>query len=420
MDMYTITFLALTENIRFHVPSTEDEGLDAPTQELIQIFSAPKETQKITTVRALQQNTPTVRAKIESFVTKYKKAHPKLNELTSFFNRLKNDEYFLFLPCRDFDALEKLKLYDFLKAKQTGENFENYHKQTLERFQKLLNSYTISVLGTSRLNIGEFERTKRRCRFCNHSHPKTTFVNKAHAIPEALGNKKLILFEECDNCNKEFGKSIEPHIIEYFSFFRTWFGVFGKGGVKDFEGKNFNLMSHEEMKNLEIFSDEIKQINPNNPFNLTLPGKFPVIPQNIYKALCKFFISVISSDQLEYFQGTIEWIRENKPLNKLPKVALAFNKNLILQPVISVYFRKDKSEHLPYAVGEFSFTSITLVFIIPLSNQDKKDFTDEVDYTYFWDIFHHYQKSIKWSFNNFSNETPNPLIFDFKFTGWGT
>ncbi|WP_017732243.1 HNH endonuclease [Nafulsella turpanensis] len=421
MEEHTITFLALTDNIIYKVPVTDDGELDAPTQELIQYFSVPnEENQEITTIKILQQNTQVVRSKINEIVEKHKNGNPVLKSLPSFFRKLKSDEFFFFIPLREFNELEKLMLYDILKSKKTGENFEDYHKQTLKRFQNFLNNYTLSIFGSSRLKIGEFKRTKRRCRFCNNSRSNTTFENKAHAIPEGLGNKKLILFEECDDCNKEFSKSIEPHIIEYLSFFRTWFDVMGKGGVKPFSGKNFNMGSHEENKILEIFTNELEQIDPTKPFNLTFPGKYPVIPQNIYKALCKFFISVISSDQLEYFQETIKWIRGKKQIKKLPKVALAFNKNPIIQPEIRVSFRRDKNENLPHAVGEFCFTSISLVFIIPLSSQDKKDFTDEVDFDYFWSFFHHYEESVKWSFKNFSNETPNPLNFDFNFTGWAT
>ena len=53
--------------------------------------------------------------------------------------------------------------------------------------------------GDNRLNIGEFKKSKRVCRFCGRSMPKITFMQKAHAISESLGNKGLICREECDD-----------------------------------------------------------------------------------------------------------------------------------------------------------------------------------------------------------------------------
>ncbi|MFA5251657.1 MAG: hypothetical protein WC454_03620, partial [Phycisphaerae bacterium] len=34
---------------------------------------------------------------------------------------------------------------------------------------------------------------ERKCRFCGKSEPAVSFKNRAHAIPECLGNKSLIL-----------------------------------------------------------------------------------------------------------------------------------------------------------------------------------------------------------------------------------
>ena len=43
------------------------------------------------------------------------------------------------------------------------------------------------------------------CRFCNRSEPEVTFNDVAHAIPESLGNKYVILVNETDrNCHFGF------------------------------------------------------------------------------------------------------------------------------------------------------------------------------------------------------------------------
>lgn len=63
---------------------------------------------------------------------------------------------------------------------------------------------------------------------------------KSHAISEALGNKRIISIEECDDCNNKFSMSIEPDIVKYFSLHRNYWSIKGKGGVKILEGTIFH------------------------------------------------------------------------------------------------------------------------------------------------------------------------------------
>lgn len=78
--------------------------------------------------------------------------------------------------------------------------------------------------------------------------PEVTYSQKAHAISEALGNKTVILFDECDNCNEKFSKSLEPQIVEYLSLFRTMFGVKGKRGDTKYKGYNFSISKTKDVK----------------------------------------------------------------------------------------------------------------------------------------------------------------------------
>lgn len=50
------------------------------------------------------------------------------------------------------------------------------------------------------------------CRFCGKSTPEVKFQNDAHAIPQLLGNRKLILVDECDACNSFFAAKLEDHL----------------------------------------------------------------------------------------------------------------------------------------------------------------------------------------------------------------
>lgn len=54
----------------------------------------------------------------------------------------------------------------------------------------------------------------RRCRFCGRDATQTTFRNEAHLIPAFLGNRYLLFYNECDNCNK-IVSTFETHFSAY-------------------------------------------------------------------------------------------------------------------------------------------------------------------------------------------------------------
>ena len=140
------------------------------------------------------------------------------------------------------------------------------------------------------------------------------------------------------------------------------------------------------------------------PLNLKLETYFEFAPQSLYKALCKFALSVLNSENMQYFKDTIDWLHGNKQETNLPKIAILeslpfFDKH----PQIVIYTRKTDNDNLPFAVGEFRFAHLVFVFILPLSNKDKKKFTLQADYDLFWNFFKHYNKQTGWKFVDFSN-----------------
>src|SRR5262245_11688973 len=81
----------------------------------------------------------------------------------------------------------------------------------------------------------------RKCRFCDQLEPQTTFDTLAHAIPEAMGNKSLFSYYECDICNNAFGRGIESDFGEWSKPIRAMTRIKGKSGVpklaKDGKGR---------------------------------------------------------------------------------------------------------------------------------------------------------------------------------------
>src|SRR5882724_8394208 len=67
---------------------------------------------------------------------------------------------------------------------------------------------------------------KGRCRYCGETNI-ARFRMKAHAFPEALGNKWIMSRDECDACNRIFSK-YDDAIARAVSPFLTLGGVKGK------------------------------------------------------------------------------------------------------------------------------------------------------------------------------------------------
>ena len=86
----------------------------------------------------------------------------------------------------------------------------------------------------------------------------------AHAISECVGNKKLINFCECYECNHLFGEIAENHLGKFIMPYRIINEVYGKGAyknvVKDMpveKNLSYGTYRFEQKKNDSIFPSEI-------------------------------------------------------------------------------------------------------------------------------------------------------------------
>lgn len=134
-------------------------------------------------------------------------------------------------------------------AIERGEDFEKIAKEMDTIFGKLMNSYEMFVFDeNTRQSIGERDKSKRVCRYCNKSKPEVSFKKVAHSISKALGNKKIITNDECDTCNEKFGKGIENDLILYLSLFRNFSALKGKKVSLNLKEKILKLLIMRELK----------------------------------------------------------------------------------------------------------------------------------------------------------------------------
>lgn len=414
MFEYRVSFLSLSQNLIFDFKSRVKENTQEFVVDIMKIYEYINSNNQLA-VNSLQVNTDKIKIEINALVTKYRSKVPEINGINSFFKSLSENEKYLFLPGKKFNSLDTFKLRNFLKANIEGKSIKQIEKENLEFFGQSIKKYSISGFGDQNRKIGQPIKQKRKCRFCQKSMPEVTFSQKAHAISEALGNKTVVLFDECDRCNDKFSKSIEPQIVEYLSLFRTMFGVKGKRGDTKYKGQNFSISKTKDV--LIELKDVERPLENVFPYVIPLKSDKKVVLLDIYKCLCKYFLSVIEDKELVKFKQTIRWINGEIEKKNLPLISESITYNRAsLQPRLTVYLRKRKSRNFPFAVCEFQFTVKKFVFIIPFSNQDEKDFTNSTDYKRFWNAFKHYKNAGTWLQTDFSSKTPKTFEINLSTT----
>lgn len=242
-----------------------------------------------------------------------------------------------------------------------------------KRLQLFDEHYTIlfsSLDIESKVYIGE--KTNRVCRFCNRDETKTTFKTIAHAIPESIGNKKIILHEECDDCNKFFSENIEVHFDKLTKPLRNIGQVKGKRNVPSYKTKD--KLSRIDVKNgfkiQERLDSRITTLDEENNLVILKYEIEPYIPQAVYKTFVKMALSVMPSDELANFKEALQWIQEPdhtktfmKPLKALRTFIPGLNKHP--EPVVFLLKRKTETNKYPYSIFVVAFGNIIYQIVVP-------------------------------------------------------
>ena len=423
MQLFELQFYSLS-GVNFTWQVKYEDGQEQVIFDFFEIleFKIHEETRTIELL-STQKYTTELKTKLKVFVDKYKNQQPSIQRFISIFQRLELDEYFFVIPPIDLNTQKKY-LLEVELMKLNGSYNEEYMAKSIELFQDILNSYEVISfdLNKSKIKIGKGRKSERICRFCQGSQPDVSFKNEAHAVSEALGNKKLILNEECDACNSFFDQQIERDFIAYHDFARTIYGIKNKeNSIPKMSGANFRLYKDEE-KNLTIavlnkkvgFNE--RETETNELEGLTLCTNDKIRLQNIYKTLCKYALSVVDDKYLKNFEETIKWIKGEREIAHLPKVAQLHSYHFFAkQPEITVFVRNNNDRRFPYMVCEFRIALFLYIFIVPLSKEDDRMFLKEIEYDDFLNCFKHINKLDEFSFSDLSDDQARKININIKF-----
>lgn len=373
----------------------------------------------------IQQYTEETKSKLETFINTYKEANPRIKAMEQKVKRLKIGEYICILESNmQINTEQTIDIYNELGRLNEGK---------VELNVPLFKEYNMHPYGEKpHTNIGHQSKSLRVCRWCGgttESNNATTFNKKAHAIAEALGNKNLVLLDECDVCNENFGKTIEQSIIALFSFFNTFWGVIGKNGVPKIKHyseqtneageviKDITEVEYSANRQLSIsLSEQYFTMKDGKPVGVKIKVAENYIEQDVYKSLCKYALSLVEQeDILPNFSEIIEWIKGKKDIDKLPIVKTLFTYAFFPQhPKIHLYIRKTDNEVLPFMFAEFQYKNFVLIYIVPRNQKEAEKFLNTDNFSKFWETTF-YSETVGWIDWDFSDKIPRKLYYDLKF-----
>ena len=342
--------------------------------------------------------------------------------MKSVFDGIPEDSRFLVVPNKIDDTIVLYHLRQEVDKLNGITGIHSNLDKTKYEIASLYYTQNFSGNTKRRHYIGEPNKSNRVCRFCGKQIPIVSFKNTSHAISESLGNKSIICREECDICNERFSRTIEPDIADMLSFLLTIHSIHGKNGVRTTVGENFKISLDESTKDDSSVGTIKIQLNQDLPTNIEdffkeqlqlNTSSLKYIPQNVYKCLCKYVVSVINKQYLPDFKGTIDWINSTTKYNKLPFVAIGNAKVKINAPYLIVSVRKTNNYRYPYCFALFAIANIAFAFIVPYTSNDKYRFITSGKYCAFQELIRSWYKGFDWSFNKLSSskQTYSPIDF---------
>lgn len=306
--------------------------------------------------------------KLHTVSGELKAADPRSYGLIIFLEKIKINEKFLLTSGN-------------INADRSFNNYVNIQKIVYEinniqypiDVGKVGNIYNVYCWGDKKAFIGEGNRQKRVCRFCNEKLPTVTFKDHAHAISESLGNKLLFCNEECDNCNHKRFSEIEQEFINAHLILYSLFRKKGKQGILNVSGENINIDNKNTSGSIEIKHetdlDTLKNIESHN-FKIKEPS-LKYSPQNLYKCLCKFAVSIIDKEHLKRLSETIRWLGSDCTKSKLPTIWVRLCE-MHDQPLIGIFVKKETADStLPEFVIILNILNIQYLYVLPFVDDNE-------------------------------------------------
>lgn len=251
---------------------------------------------------------------------------------------------------------------------------------------------------TEKIFNGNPDATKR-CRFCGKTLDSSHYTKEAHAISVSLGNTKFFCADECDNCNAWFGRYLESDMVNFFQIFLSLYRVSKRNGDdRVISGRNFDMTmsdKNEFLPDLPLLKIHMRDwkdgelpiiIENGYKTELDLTNK-TFVPQNVYKALCKYALSLMPHSVTTRFQPTIDWIKGNKIATELPTLKMAFIDRDGNDPLIKLHFRESDENTLPFCFVTMIVANCHILYTLPFCMENGEEINTKEQFKRFTETY---------------------------------
>lgn len=221
----------------------------------------------------------------------------------------------------------------------------------------------------------------RLCRFCGKGTPEVSFKKTAHAVPEFLGNRRIISLNECDECNHFLASQYEDHLGRWSIIDRAIFRIQNKSKkpkYKDFDNL-IRIESDEHNLKIKVIDSELTHelIKAGEPYkfkkNIEITSQH-YIPIRAAMTLIKMACSICPIPELSQCQAAINWLMnpEQSRVSKYP-VLKTFTPGDINNTKSEIILLKRKvKEPVPYLLCVVQYINFRLQTFIPFCPEDSE------------------------------------------------
>lgn len=253
------------------------------------------------------------------------------------------------------------------------------NEKYFESVYNLIGYYNLPQGNLKKLFIGK--KSPKLCRYCKRNQEETSFKTCSHAIPEFLGNKTLISYDECDQCNAHFAKHVEQHLTNYLGAYRTLVGIKGKKSIPKYKSKDKKFEMYASKEDSSIVCDESKGEHldwdePTKTMKISTIRQ-PYVPAAVYKCFVKMAVAIAPEELLGEMGSFIHWILEKEHNTEIelfqPLVIFEhFTTGGRSYPGIKLYLLRRKSDDLqvPYLQFVCSFGNSSYQIVLPIRQKD--------------------------------------------------
>lgn len=351
-------------------------------------------------LRTFQQKTSELVSNLRTFI----QSHGNNQELWKLYNilsALADGEYFAVITQTISESDQQMIKEELLHLNHP--DYDDLKKFETEFCKGIIDNYDAVHYenGKKQIKIGEPDKTKRKCRYCEKMMPDVTFCKVAHTISEGLGNKSIITNDECDCCNEYFGKEIEQDLIVYLSPLRTFMSISGKNGKGKIMDESFAFYeSGPKQIKIDLHDKEDPELKhwtlqqEGDQIKMSFTHPQMVNLQDVYRAVTKYAIGVMGDAQLPHFHDTIKWIKKSTSATDLPQLCFFLDPSPSKdeKPCITVFFRNNNDKSLPYSFVEIQMSGIVIFAILPFCDQDDRTFSNREDWRHMMDVLKIYGK----------------------------